>query len=53
MELPCIVKLRTLCDDIRDARTVHDLELEELLYKALIRVYRSSELLYEMTRKLD
>ena len=53
MELPSIQKLKTLCDDIRDARTVFDLELEELLYNALIRIYRSSELLYEMTRKID
>lgn len=53
MNLPSITKLRTLCDDIRDARTVFDLELEELLYRALIRIYRSSELLYEMTRKME
>ena len=53
MNLPSITKLRTLCDDVRDARTVFDLELEELLYRALIRIYRSSELLYEMTRKME
>ena len=53
VNMPSIVKLRTLCDDIRDARTVHDLELEELLYRALIRIYRSSELLIKMTRKVD
>ncbi|QDZ17963.1 Piezo-type mechanosensitive ion channel protein [Chloropicon primus] len=53
INLPSIVKLRTLCDDVRDARTVFDLELEELLYKALIRIYRSTELLYEMTRKME
>ena len=51
--MPSIMKLRTLCDDVRDARTVFDLELEELLYKALIRIYRSSELLIKMSKKLD
>ena len=52
-ELPSIKKLQTLCDDIRAARTEQDMELEELLYRALVRIYRSTELLYEMTRKTD
>ena len=49
-ELPCTRKLQILCDDVRAARAELDLELEELLYKALIRIYRSTELLYEITR---
>lgn len=50
-DLPSTQRLVTLCKDIYIARAQGELVLEEELYAALISVYRSPAVLYELTRK--
>ena len=40
-----------LCEGIFIARTTGDLESEETMYRNLVRIYRSPELLIQLTRR--
>ncbi|GIL87298.1 hypothetical protein Vretifemale_15360 [Volvox reticuliferus] len=50
-DLPSTRRLVALCQDIYVARAEGELVLEEQLFRALINVYRSPELLFELSRK--
>ncbi|GFR40352.1 hypothetical protein Agub_g896, partial [Astrephomene gubernaculifera] len=50
-DLPSTRRLVALCQDIYVARAEGELVLEEQLFQALINVYRSPELLFELSRK--
>ncbi|KAG2488469.1 hypothetical protein HYH03_012974 [Edaphochlamys debaryana] len=50
-DLPSTRRLVALCQDVAVARAEGELVLEEQLFRALINVYRSPELLFELSKK--
>ncbi|PNH02556.1 Protein PIEZO, partial [Tetrabaena socialis] len=50
-DLPSTRRLVALCQDIYVARAEGELILEEQLYRALINVYRSPDLLFELSKR--
>eukprot|EP00002_Diphylleia_rotans_P029364 TRINITY_DN5977_c0_g1_i3.p1 TRINITY_DN5977_c0_g1~~TRINITY_DN5977_c0_g1_i3.p1 ORF type:complete len:2290 (+),score=357.80 TRINITY_DN5977_c0_g1_i3:108-6977(+) len=52
-DLPDVTKLIQLCDDLYTARSEGELILEEQLYEQLVSIYRSPELLIELTKEKD
>ena len=52
-DFPSTDRLWTLCQDLLAARHGEQLELEEQLYRSLIHIFRSTELLIEWSQDAD
>ena len=52
-DLPNTKRLVALCEDIYIARAEGELLLEGELYFAMISIYRSPQVLFELTKKKD
>ena len=52
-DLPTTKRLVTMCQDIYIARAEGELVLEEELYWGLINIYRSSAVMFELTKKKE
>ena len=52
-DLPSTSRLVALCQDIYIARAEGELQLEHELYFALISIYRSPQVLFELTKRKE